>query len=168
MTSLTLNDIRIRTDLRPGDLGLVTHLHGKLYHDEYQYGIKFESYVAAGLAEFYNQYRPETNRAWVCECENKMVGFLALMDRGKAAQLRYFLITPNCRGLGLGKKLMDLYMEFLKAGPFESSYLWTTHELTSAASLYVRHGYKLVEQKESAGFGKPVREQKYELLLDKS
>jgi peptidyl-dipeptidase Dcp len=94
-----------------------------------------------------------------------MIGFLLLMDRGKAAQLRYFLIEPVYRGLGLGLKLLNLYMDFLQACGYKESYLWTTHELATAASLYKRFGFELTQEKESTDFGKPLREQRYDLFL---
>ncbi|HEU0297612.1 MAG TPA: GNAT family N-acetyltransferase [Anaerolineales bacterium] len=162
---VTLNDILIRTELRPGDIGYVIYLHGALYGREYGYGVQFESYVAKGLCEFYEKYDPERNRVWVCEHNDRLIGFLLLMDRGKAAQLRYFLIEPDYRGLGLGAKLMDLYMSFLRECGYKESYLWTTHELSTAAFLYRRHGFKLTEEKESTSFGKPLREQRYDLTL---
>jgi peptidyl-dipeptidase Dcp len=166
MTSkaVSLNDIQIRTDLRPGDIGYVIHLHGRLYNVEYGYGVGFEAYVALGLHEFYKQYDPETNRVWICEHAGKMIGFLLLMNRGKAAQLRYFIIEPAYRGIGLGKKLMELYLAFLKDCKYESSYLWTTDELPAAASLYTRHGFRLTEEKPSDAFGKPLKERRYDLL----
>jgi GNAT superfamily N-acetyltransferase len=160
-----LEEITIRTELRPGDLGYVTYLHGILYSREYGYGIEFESYVAAGLHEFYQGYDPLRNRVWVCEHDGRMIGFMLLMARGTAAQLRFFVILPEYRGIGLGKKLMELYMEFFRLCGYKSSYLWTTHELDAAASLYLRHGFKLVEEKESTAFGKPLFERKYELAV---
>jgi GNAT superfamily N-acetyltransferase len=165
MNKPSLKDISIRTELRPGDIGYVIFLHGDLYSREYAYGIEFEAYVAEGLAEFYHQYAKGRHRVWVCEHKGKIVGFLLLFDRGEAAQLRYFILSPEYRGIGLGKQLMELYMDFLKDAGFKSSYLWTTHELPAAASLYKLHGFKIVEEKESAGFGKQVIEQKYELHL---
>jgi peptidyl-dipeptidase Dcp len=162
---IILNDITIRTELKSGDIGYVIYLHGLYYKQEYGYGIEFESYVAAGLHEFYTNYNPNRNRVWVCEHDGRMVGFLLLMDRGEAAQLRYFLICPEYRGLGLGKRLMELYMDFLHECGFKSSYLWTTDELATAASLYTRHGFKLTEEKESTAFGKPLIERKYELVV---
>ena len=163
MKTKTLHDISIRTMLRPGDLGYVIYMHGDLYGKEYNYGIAFESYVAAGLAEFYQHYDPDRNRVWICEHHHKIIGFLLLMDRGDAAQLRYFLIHPEYRGIGLGKKLMELYMDFFHQCSYRSSYLWTTDELPTAASLYKRFGFRLVEEKDSMTFGKPLKEQKYEL-----
>ena len=165
MNNVTLDDISIRTELRPGDIGFVTYLHGLLYHQEYGYGVQFESYVAKGLSEFYEKYIPERSRIWACEHNDRMIGFLLLMDRGSAAQLRYFLIEPEYRGIGLGSKLLNLYMDFLHECGYKESYLWTTHELDKAALLYKRLGFKLTEEKESTAFGKPLREQRYDLIL---
>src|SRR5574341_1652296 len=163
--NVLLDDISIRTELRPGDIGYVIYLHGALYGAEYGYGIQFENYVAKGLCEFYEKYDPVRNRVWICEHNNRIIGFLLLMDRGQVAQLRYFLIEPEYRGIGLGAKLLDLYMDFLRECGYKVSYLWTTHELTIAVFLYKRLGVKLTEEKESTAFGKPLREQRYDLFL---
>jgi peptidyl-dipeptidase Dcp len=165
MSKISLDDISIRTTLQAGDIGYVTYLHGVLYKREYNYGIQFEGYVAKGLCEFYEQYNPERNRIWACEHNDRMIGFLLLMARGEAAQLRYFLIEPQYRGLGLGRKLLNLYMSFLRECGYKESYLWTTHELTTAAFLYKQFGFQLTDEKESASFGKPLREQRYDLIL---
>jgi peptidyl-dipeptidase Dcp len=165
MNRRSLNEISIRCELRPGDIGYVTYMHGSLYYREYGYSLQFENYVAKGLCEFYEKYDPRRNRIWACEHNDRMIGFLLLMDRGDAAQLRYFLIEPEYRGIGLGSNLMNLYMGFLHECGYRKSYLWTTHELTIAASLYKRHGFMLTEEKESTAFGKPLREQRYDLVL---
>jgi GNAT superfamily N-acetyltransferase len=165
MNKVSLDDISIRTEFKPGDIGYVTYMHGALYHKEYNYGLQFESYVAKGLCEFYEKYSPHRNRLWVCEHKDRMIGFLLLMDRGEAAQLRYFLIEPEYRGMGLGSRLLKLYMDFLRECGYKESYLWTTHELTTAAVLYKRLGYKLTEEKESNSFGKLLTEQRYDLIL---
>ena len=165
MNNISLDDISIRSELHPGDIGYVTYMHGALYHREYNYGLQFENYVAKGLCEFYETYNPERSRIWACEHQDRMIGFLLLMDRGHAAQLRYFLIEPEYRGIGLGSKLMTLYMDFLYVCGYRESYLWTTHELSTAAWLYKRHGFQLTEEKESTAFGKPLREQRYDLIL---
>ena len=165
-TMTTMEGITIRNDLRPGDLGYVVHLHGLLYGAEHGYGIAFESYVAEGLHEFYKSYDPGKDRVWICEHQDRIVGFLLLMRReNNAAQLRYFLIDPKYRGMGLGKRLMELCMEFVRRCQYQSCYLWTTHELETAASLYKKYGFTLTEEKESTAFGKRLKEQRYDLRL---
>src|SRR5258708_33317040 len=165
MKTLSLSDISIRTTLQPGDIGYVTYLHGLLYKQEYNYDVAFEAYVAWGLHEFHENYDSHNNRVWICEHEGKMIGFLLLMNRGEAAQLRYFIIEPAYRGIGLGKTLMELYMNFLRSCQYKKSYLWTTHELPTSASLHKRHGFQLTEEKESTAFGKPLKEQRYDLVV---
>jgi ribosomal protein S18 acetylase RimI-like enzyme len=155
---ITIKDITIRTALEPGDIGTIIQMHGSMYRDEYHYGVQFEVYVAEGLCEFYRNYDETKDRVWLAEHKGHIVGFLLLMHRDEAAQLRYFLIDPEYRGIGLGKKLMELFVEFLGA---RDCYLWTTSELKEAAGLYRRFGFVLTEEKASAAFGKEVMEQKY-------
>ena len=120
---ISLEDISIRTELQPGDVGYIIYLHGLLYSKEYNFGIQFEDYVAKGLIEFKEKYDPKRNRLWVCEYKrsspvdkqsspvdnDRMIGFLLLMDRGESAQLRYFLIAPAYR-------IDDLRSPFASAG----------------------------------------------------
>jgi GNAT superfamily N-acetyltransferase len=163
--AVTGHDISIRTELRPGDIGYIIHLHGRLYKEEYNYGISFESYVAAGLHEFWQQYDPLKDRIWICEHHNTIVGSMVLMHRpDNKAQLRYFLLEPAYRGIGLGKKLMGLFLEFYAHCGYNGAWLLTTAELDAAASLYTRHGFRLIEEKRSSVFfEKEVVERRYEL-----
>jgi N-acetylglutamate synthase-like GNAT family acetyltransferase len=160
---LLQHEINIRTTLQPGDIGYISYLHGSIYGNEYGYGIGFESYVAAGLAEFYRQYDVERDRVWIAEHAGMIVGFLLLMHREEAvAQLRYFILAPGYRGVGLGKKLMTLCMDFLEETGYKSAYLWTTSELPAAAALYKRFGFAVVEECPAIEpFGKAVLEQRY-------
>lgn len=164
---VTLDDISIRHTFHPGDIGYIIYLHGHLYAAQYNHGIKFETYVAEGLIEFYKQFNSEKDRIWICEHNDKIIGFLLLMHRdNNAAQLRYFLIHPDYRGIGLGKRLMELFMAFFHRCNYSSAYLWTTDELHAAASLYTRHGFKLTEEVESEAFGKPLIEQRYDFNVN--
>lgn len=159
-----LEDIVIRHELTPGDLGYVLYLHGSCYEREYGYGIRFESYVALGIHEFIENHDPDRDRVWICEHGDSIVGSLLLMHReNNAAQLRYFLVLPEYRGIGLGKHLMQRYMDFLGERGYQSAFLWTTHELSAAAALYTRHGFVLTREMDSTDFGKPVRAQRYDL-----
>ena len=40
--SISIEDMRIRNELVPGDLGYIVHMHGFLCGNEYNYGIQFE------------------------------------------------------------------------------------------------------------------------------
>ena len=163
-----LNEIIIRKDLHSGDLGYIIYLHGKIYKQEYNYGIEFEMYVASGLQEFFKNYDLQKDRIWICEYQNKIIGSLVLMHReDHSAQLRYFLIHPKFRGIGLGKKLMGLFLNFFQESNYQSCFLWTTEDQNEAAKLYKKSGFILTEEKVSNTFGKKIKEQRYDLELKK-
>jgi len=156
-----LDDISIRNELRPGDLGYVAYLHGDLYSRECGYGLNFEAYVLESMGEFAHQYNPEKDRIWVCEHEHKIIGFLAAVNRGDQAQLRYFIFQPEYRGIGLAKKLMDEFMAYLKEQGFTKAYLWTSNEQQVAIALYKKYGFYLAEEKVTRSFDKELVEQRY-------
>lgn len=158
---IRLDDIVIRTDLHAHDIARIVQLHGSLYQQECGYGMAFESYVSAGLYEFLQHYDPDRSRFWLCEHAGSLIGCLCLFDRGESAQLRFFLIHPRYRGLGLGRHLLDEFFAFIQACGYTSAYLWTTHELTAAAHLYTAYGFELTEERTSSAFGKTLVEQKY-------
>jgi len=162
---MTAKDVAIRSELKPGDLGYLIHLHGLLYAREYGYGLGFESYVAEGLCEFCSRYDPDADRLWICEAGGRMVGSLFAMHRPEAAQLRYFLVDPAYRGQGLGTRLMGSCMDFLRERGYARAYLWTTDELIEAARIYERFGFRLGEERESTTFGKRLVERRYQVEL---
>ena len=164
-TSIHLDDITCRNELRPGDLGYIAYLHGQIYAKECGYGLGFEGYVLQGLQEFAHQYDPDRDKVWICEHNNNIIGFLLGFHRSDSLQLRYFILLPDYRGIGLGKKLMLEFLAFMKQRQYTRAYLWTTNEQHAAVSLYTRHGFQLTEEKISNAFDKQLIERKYELKL---
>ncbi|HKJ31983.1 MAG TPA: GNAT family N-acetyltransferase [Balneolales bacterium] len=157
-----LEEINIRHELQSGDMGYILYMHGSIYGRENQYGLPFERYVAESLVEFYEHYDSQKDRVWICEHNDNIIGTLFLMHRKQAAQLRYFLLKPDYRNCGLGTKLMQDFMEWVKKLNYQSVYLWTTHEQLVASKLYRKFGFELSEEAPSTKFGKALTEQKFE------
>jgi ribosomal protein S18 acetylase RimI-like enzyme len=162
---ISLNDIELRKELLPGDLGYIAYLHGKQYAKELGYGLNFEGYVLGGLQEFARQYAPAKDRVWICEHDQQIIGFLVGVNREQSVQLRYFIFLPEYRGIGLGKKLMDQFIAYMNELGYKKAYLWTTNEQQAAISLYTRYGFRLTEEKVSHAFDKPLIELRYDLVL---
>ena len=159
---ITLDHIDIRTQLKPGDLGNAIELHGRIYVDEFGFDPKFEFYVAKAVGELNNQFS-EKHLYWIAEYKAKMVGFLTLMHHSEAAQLRFFIIDQSCRGLGLGRKMLDLFMHKYQERSYDSCFLWTTDMLFPALHLYENYGFELVEKNHANNFSTPMNELKYVL-----
>jgi N-acetylglutamate synthase-like GNAT family acetyltransferase len=155
----------VRHDLRPGDLGSIVHLHGTVYAREYGFDPTFEAYVAGPLAEFVRS-RTDRDRLWIVERGDRIVGCIAIVGATeKQAQLRWFLVDPSVRGLGLGKRLLHEAIAFSQRCGYESIFLWTVRALTAAARLYRSAGFEMVQERPGQQWGVAVVEEKYTHVL---
>ena len=160
-----MNDLTFRTELRPGDVGWLIHRHGVVYAAEWGFDPTFEAYVAEPLAKFV-KCRTERERLWIAELDGKPVGWIAVVTaETDTAQLRWFLVEPEARGKGVGKKLFTEAVMFCRQVGYTTAMLWTVDRLTTAAKLYRDFGFSMVEEKpDGHGWAGSV-EQKYELRL---
>lgn len=157
--------VQIRTELKPGNIGYLTYLHGKLYANEYGWDNTFEAYVAGPLAEFARSHT-DRDRIWIVEMEGTVSGSIAIVEAStKQAQLRWFLLHPTLRGKGIGRHLMEEAINFCRANDYSLIFLWTTSNLTAAASLYESFGFHITEETTHEMWGAMVSEQRYELYL---
>jgi GNAT superfamily N-acetyltransferase len=155
----------IRTEMVPGDLGEIVRLHGVLYAEEYHLDNTFEAYVAGPLSEFVLTTDSEGQRIWVVEVAGKVVGCIAIVRSGEGvAQLRWFILTPETRGKGLGKHLMEEAVNYCRRAGYRRIIL-TFSELETAIALYRRWGFEKTEEKTHHTWGRDLTEEKYELSL---
>lgn len=156
----------IRTNIEPGDIGYVIYLHGILYAQEYGLDHTFEGYVAAGLGEFAKSFDGRKDRLWLAETGGRIVGSVAIVGlAGRTAQLRWFLVHPDARGGGLGRKLLREALAFCREREYGSVFLWTISELKAAAYLYGEAGFHRTKQKTCELWGGARTEERYDLLL---
>ena len=157
--------VTVRHDLRPGDMGRVIAMHGVLYAEEYGFDHGFEAYDAETVAEFGQLARLGLDRLWVAELGSRLVGSIAILGRDDgAAQLRWFLVDPEARGRGLGRRLIDEALAFCRAAGYRSVYLCTVTGLDAAARLYVAAGFRKTETKPAALlWGVQLAEERYDL-----
>jgi GNAT superfamily N-acetyltransferase len=164
--SQSSDPITICHDFGPGDLGSIVSLHGTVYSQEYGFDPTFEAYVAGPLADFVRE-RSNRDRIWIAKRASQIVGCIAIVEKSaKEAQLRWYLVDPGARGLGLGKLLMTEAIAFCEECGYESVFLWTVSALTTAAKIYRAFGFELIEQKPGGHhWGVPGVEEKYVLIL---
>ena len=108
----------------------------------------------------------DRDRLWVAERDGRIIGSVAIVAASpQTAQLRWFLVDPNERGAGLGKRLLDEAVTFCKGCGYGAVILWTVSALAAAAHLYRRAGFEKVEERPGRLWGVDVIEEKYELRL---
>ena len=160
------SEVTIRNELRPGDVGYITYLHGFLYAQECGFDTTFEPYVAIPLSEFALSPDRDRQRIWIAESKGKIVGSVAIVKHTeKEAQLRWLLVHPDNRGQRLGMRLVREALGFSRKAGYSSVFLWTVSVLEKAAHLYDLFGFKKTEEKTHQVWGRTLTEERYELEL---
>lgn len=154
----------IRIGYCPGLLAQVTAMHIAYYAGFSQFGQRFESVVAKGLADFSDRLDSPRNEIWRAERGGQILGSIAIdgEDLGEGiAHLRWFIVDDALRGTGAGKALLDAALGFVGAQGFRETHLWTFSGLDAARYLYESRGFALVEERPGDRWGKDVLEQRF-------
>jgi len=153
----------------PGAIGRIAELHGNYYNEHWNFGLFFEAKVATELSRLLLEGDLSRNGFWVASVKNKIVGSIAIdgnQSEKDRARLRFFIISPEYQGLGIGNLLMEKAIHFCKDSGFKEVYLTTFAGLDPAKHLYEKWGFKLVEGKEDNTWGVVVKEQFFILNIE--
>lgn len=152
-------------DLRPGDAGWIVQRHAELYAADEGFDASFEGVVARILADFLETREPGVERGWIAEAaDGRRLGCIFCV-RGAAedvAKLRLFLVEPEARGLGLGRRLLTACLDHARAVGFGRMTLWTHESHRAACALYASAGFVLTASHPVRSFGQDLVEQAWE------
>lgn len=172
--------VRIETGYRPGFLARCLQMHMDFYYPMVAWGRAFETSLARDFGQIMDRLDTNPNdQIWAAVREpmvpggkEEIVGTI-LMDghcvglvdadglgQSGVAHIRGFIVDEDARGLGVGKKLMDALMQFVKERGFEKVVLYTMGALTAAVHLYRSHGFTVEEDKEMIVFERPIKSMK--------
>jgi ribosomal protein S18 acetylase RimI-like enzyme len=162
----TVSTVPIRRELQAGDQRGIVELQWAVYATEHGLGEQFAHDVAGGLAAAIERGWPEQSGAvWLIGAGHALSGCLALTDEGSSGRVRWFVLAPELRGQGLGRRLLgELLVEARRVG-HEKLELETFSALTAAAHLYRGAGFRVVWERETEMWGPPIVLQHYELAL---
>jgi ribosomal protein S18 acetylase RimI-like enzyme len=157
----------VRTGLRPGDVGAIVELHGRLYAAEHALDARFEAGVARTLGELVLRGFPSASEgAWIADDGGTPRGSIMLSDEGGGrGRLRCFVLEPQARGRGLGRRLRDAALEQARAHGYARLELETFSALRAAAHLYRAAGFERVCAVPSDRWGPEILVERYELAL---
>lgn len=158
-------DAGIELDPRrqPGDLGRIVALHAREYAAISGFGAEFEAMVAHDIASFVTRDHPDS-RLWAArDDEGRVLGSIAVDLAGGPddAHLRWFLLSPEARGAGVGRRLLDAAVSHADAHGVRTTVLWTFRGLDTARAMYERHGFTLTLEQPGERWGSTVIEQEF-------
>ena len=150
-----------------GDIGWAIEQHGRLYADEYGFNGEFEALVATLFAKFATQHDATCEQMWVAEAKGQhglepyteRVGCVFLIrnaDDPQSAQIRCLIVTPQGRGLGVGRALVAQCLSFAREAGYPKIMLWTNAMLHAARHIYEKVGFELVSEEQHHSFGQDM------------
>lgn len=149
---------------RQEDIQHIIDRHEVLYAQEYNLSSEFKDYVADAMYKFAGSFNAKTENLWVAEYNGAAVGCIAIVKVDKqTAQLRWFLVEPEMRGMGVGNLLMQTAVSFCKEKGYKRVILWTLSILGAARHLYRRFGFELKETNTHHIWGRDLTEECWEL-----
>lgn len=160
-----MNDILIRP-FRPDDAPWLVEQHGRLYQRNEGFDDTFAPLVERILADFMESHDPTREKGWIAERDGVRLGSIfcvALNDH--TAKLRLFLLMPEARGQGLGKRMLNTCMGFARDSGYRDMALWTHESHRAACALYRASGWQLTGSKKVHSFGCDLVEQSWEIRL---
>ncbi len=101
----------------------------------------------------------------IAELDGRHAGSLALTDEDDGwATVRFFVLDPELRGRGLGRRWVAELLEAAETYGYEGVRLETFSDLQAAAHIYRSHGFEVVSANTGPRWGRPtVTYQRYEL-----
>lgn len=160
-------DLKIRP-YQEQDIAYVIDRQLSLYESERQFTTEiWKKYLTQGVLSLIEKFDPEKDCMFILECDGNASGCIAITHtENHVAQLRYFFLEPELRGLGAGNSLLNAALEFCRQKKYSHVFLWTVSAQESARILYKNAGFKITETSENNDWGSPVLEEKWDLDLD--
>ncbi|MCE8554932.1 GNAT family N-acetyltransferase [Ruegeria pomeroyi] len=151
---------------RPEDAPWLVERHGTLYAQDEGFDDSFAPLVAGILDDFIANHDPDCEQGWIAEADGQRLGsiFCVRLD-DTTAKLRLFLLVPEARGRGLGRRLIDTCMGFARSKGYVQMQLWTHESHRAACALYAATGWQLVDSKPVHSFGVDLVEQSWKITL---
>ena len=113
-----------------------------------------------------DNFDPDKDCIYILEVNGIRTGCVAITHtENKTAQLRFFFVESSHRGMGAGNELINRAISFCREKKYERVFLWTFSELLSARHLYGKSGFQLTDTHENKEWGKPVLEERWDLIL---
>ncbi|KUJ79871.1 GNAT family N-acetyltransferase [Ruegeria profundi] len=160
-----MKDVQIRP-FYASDVPWLVERHGTLYAQAEGFDASFGTLVGQILDDFASGHDPTCERGWIAEHEGQRLGsiFCVKLDE-QTAKLRLFLLVPEARGQGLGKRLLDACTGFARGAGYAEMQLWTHESHREACALYRANGWHLLGSKPVHSFGVNLVEQSWKIRL---
>ncbi len=157
-------------DIRPfkaEDVEYVIDRQLSLYESERQFTTEtWKKYLTQGVLDLVDKFDENKDCMYILECDGNAAGCVAITHVSEdVAQLRYFFLEPEVRGMGAGTALLNKALDFCREKKYSHVFLWTVSAQETARTLYKKAGFEITETSENNTWGTPVLEEKWDMDL---
>ncbi len=153
-------------DFEAADAAWLVDQHARLYARDEGFDESFGPLVAGILSDFLTGCDPSCERGWIAVRNGVRLGSIfCVRSSARTAKLRLFLLVPEARGKGAGKRMLQRCMGFARAAGYHDMELWTHESHRAACALYRAAGWRLVASKPVHSFGVNLVEQSWRIDL---
>ena len=104
------------------------------------------AYADPYLFDLFKVYSEPKTVYYVIENNEKIIGGAGIgILENDICELQKMYFLPECRGLGLGSKLMDICLENATKFGYKKCYLETMHYMKAAQKLYKKFGFQNID-----------------------
>ncbi|KAL2269934.1 hypothetical protein VTJ83DRAFT_2118 [Remersonia thermophila] len=178
--------ITIVPGYRPGILSRTLEMHLDFYYPRNGWGRQFEAVLSTSMGDLLKRLDRPVNQVWSAVWSapspapsptpvptptppkapaERIVGVVYVdgecTGEDGVARLRCFIVDESVRGRGVGRRLLNEAMEFVRRVGFRECRLSTMRSLTAARRLYESVGFVEAGEYWFEDFGKGVWEMKY-------
>lgn len=160
-----MDNVRIRR-FAPADSQWLVARHQDLYALEEGFDSSFGPVMAAVVQRYCESHDPASECGWVaCAGQRRIGSIFCIREDEKTARLRLFLLTPEARGKGLGKKLLRDCMQFARHAGYRDMVLKTHEKREKSGSLYAAFGFRQTAEIPVSAYGADLIEQTWHVML---
>jgi GNAT superfamily N-acetyltransferase len=150
---------------RPDDHAWLLALHGTHYAQAEGFDASFGTLVDGILSSFEADHESDRERGFVAEGERPLGSVFCVRENDELARLRLFILRPEARGTGLGRRMLETCMGFAREAGYRRMVLGTHESHRAACALYARTGWRCVASHPVRSFGVDLVEQRWEIDL---
>ncbi|SFE54720.1 GNAT family N-acetyltransferase [Roseivivax sediminis] len=159
----------MNVDLRPfthADADWLVAAHADLYAAEAGFDAGFGALVGEVVAAFLRDHDPACERGWIAwQSDARLGSIFCVRAAPEVARLRLFLLMPEARGQGVGRRMLETCMGFTRDRGYARLILDTHESHRAACALYRRAGFTCLSSRPVRSFGQNLVQQRFEIAL---
>tara|TARA_R110002020_G_scaffold67179_9_gene176491 strand:- start:22090 stop:22572 length:483 start_codon:yes stop_codon:yes gene_type:complete len=156
-------------EIRPfsaADRDWLVQVHIDTYERDEGFDASFGVLVAQIVDDFLRDHDSAVERGWIVWDGDTRLGsiFCVRLD-AHTGKLRLFQLVPQARGRGVGLRLLQTCTDFARSCGYNTIKLWSHKSHEAANALYLRNGWRIVEEHDVFNYGQHLVERVMQLEL---